>query len=163
MTHAPMSLARRARSGAVVVALTAIGTGALGSATAAAATQSPSEVRWGILKSVNETRAEHGCRPLKVAKKLNKAAQGHADDMARTGLFSHVSADGRTWLTRIRATGWKKPGGENIAYGFGTSVTVMNAWMNSPEHRRNILNCGFRFIGVGYNPDGEFAVQDFGY
>jgi uncharacterized protein YkwD len=39
----------------------------------------------------------------------------------------------------------------------------MNAWMNSPEHRRNILNCSFRFIGVGYNSDGEFAVQDFGY
>jgi uncharacterized protein YkwD len=63
--------------------------------------------------------------------------------MAATGLFSHESAD-VSWVTRIRATGWTKPAGENIAVGFTTPGVVMTAWMNSPEHRRNILNCSFR-------------------
>jgi uncharacterized protein YkwD len=100
---------------------------------------------------------------VKIAKKLNRAAQGHADDMALTGLFSHTSDDGRSWVTRIRATGWKRPAGENIARGFGGAPEVMTAWMNSPEHRRNILNCKFKYIGVGHNMLGEYWVQDFGY
>jgi uncharacterized protein YkwD len=39
----------------------------------------------------------------------------------------------------------------------------MTGWMKSPGHRANILNCKFRYIGVGQNPVGQYWVQDFGY
>ena len=166
MTHAQTSFARRARTATVGVLLTTLAGGALGAAapTASAVTiSSQAQMKMDVVTSVNAVRAKQGCKGLKIAKKLNWAAQGHADDMMLTGLFSHTSADGRSWVTRIRATGWKRPAGENIAKGFGGAPEVMTAWMNSPEHRRNILNCKFKYIGVGYNTLGEYWVQDFGY
>ena len=164
MSHVLKASARRARTGAALVALSAITVGALGSATeAAAASSSGTQLKVGIVHSVNDIRAQHGCKSLKIAKKLNKSAQGHAEDMAAKGYFSHTSADGRSWVSRQRATGWKKPGGENIARGFDNAGDVMEAWMNSPGHRRNILNCSFRYIGVGYTANGEYSVQNFGY
>jgi uncharacterized protein YkwD len=40
---------------------------------------------------------------------------------------------------------------------------VMSAWMHSPSHKRNIVNCQFRNIGIGYVKSGNYWVQDFGY
>ena len=166
MSHAPNSLVRRARTATAVLALTTIAAGTMGAEAASAGTigSSRAEVRSEVLASVNQVRAQHGCKPLKVGKGLAKAAQRHADDMSVTGVFSHVSADGRTWGTRVRAAGWKKSGGgENIARGYDSAGEVMTAWMNSPGHRRNIVNCKFRYIGVGYTPVGQYWVQNFGY
>jgi uncharacterized protein YkwD len=167
MSHVHNPLARTATS-AVVLAAVVAGALSAGVVTASAVEVTPvslsvSQVRPDVVAAVNAVRAQQGCRQVKLAKRLTKAAQGHADDMTVTGVFSHTSADGRSWITRIRATGWKRPGGENIAKGFGSVPEVMTAWMNSPDHRRNILNCTFRYIGVGYNPVGDYWVQDFGY
>jgi uncharacterized protein YkwD len=108
-------------------------------------------------------RAAHGCKPLKLNTKLNTAAQKHANDMAKYDYFSHTSRSGTTWSKRIKKAGFAKPGGENIAYGFPTAVSVVQAWLASPGHRRNILDCNFKYIGVGYAPNGNYWVQDFGY
>lgn len=160
MTHALSPLARTG----VALTLSAITFGTLTATTDQAdAATSRSTMKTGIVASVNDIRADHGCRPLKVATKLTKSAQRHADDMARTRYFSHTSADGRSWVKRQRAAGWKNPGGENIARGYDDPRSVMIAWMNSPGHRRNILNCKFRHIGIGYNANGEYSVQNFGY
>ena len=53
----------------------------------------------------------------------------------------------------------KKTAGENIAAGYGNSSAVMNGWMNSPGHRSNILNAGFKRLGVGYVyiPNSEYG------
>lgn len=165
MSHAPSQTARRARVAtglllAATVAGGALTTPAVGAPSAAA---SKAQLRSDVVASVNHIRAQHGCRSLKVAKKLTTSAQRHADDMSAKRYFSHTSADGRSWVSRQRAAGWKQPGGENIARGFGNAGSVMTAWMNSPEHRRNILNCQFRYIGVGFTANGEYWVQNFGY
>jgi len=131
---------------------------------AQAADTSVNAERSSVVERTNDQRAAHGCHnPLKVSKKLTVAAQRHADDMANQGYFSHSSADGTSWDRRIRVAGYKKPGGENIAYGQGSAEEVIQDWMDSPGHRRNILDCDFETIGVGYSPDGDYWVQDFGY
>jgi uncharacterized protein YkwD len=169
MSHARMSLAR-ARTATAVVLGVAVAAGALGAGAEAASalavkplTLHLTQTGTDVVASVNAIRAQHGCRNLKPVRSLTNAAQGHANDMALTAVFSHTSADGRSWISRIRTAGWKRPGGENIAKGFDSVPDVMTAWMNSPDHRRNILNCNFRHIGVGYTPAGDYWVQDFGY
>ncbi len=116
-----------------------------------------------ILAATNLARTVHGLPRLRWAHRLAASAQAHAVDMAATGVFSHTSADGRTWDARIRATTWRWPGGENIAYGQTSAAEVMAAWLASPPHRANILRAEFRWIGVGYSAAGDYWVQDFGY
>jgi uncharacterized protein YkwD len=111
----------------------------------------------------NTARLAHGCKPLKLSSKLSTAAQKHAKDMSKYDYFSHTSRNGTTWSKRIKKTGYKYPGGENIAMGFDTAVSVVQAWLDSPGHRRNILDCNFKKIGVGFAPTGHYWVQDFGY
>ncbi|WP_019875805.1 CAP domain-containing protein [Sporichthya polymorpha] len=164
MSHARLSLARTGAAAAVLT-LTAL-TPALTASSAEAASVSGStraELRTDVVASVNAARAKAGCKPLKVSSQLTTAAQRHADDMVRTNLFSHTSANGRSWITRIKKAGFKKPGGENIARGHTSTERVMTAWLKSPGHRANILNCKFRQIGVGHNANGNYWVQDFGY
>ncbi len=165
MTHARTARRTRVATGlllAATVAGGALSTPALAAPAAPAATAA-GELRSDVVTSTNKIRAQHGCKPLKVAKRLNKSAQRHANDMAAKDYFSHTSANGRSWVARQRAAGWKNPGGENIARGFGAAGSVMDAWMDSPGHRRNIVNCNFRYIGVGYTADGSYWVQNFGY
>ena len=69
--------------------------------------------------------------------------------MVKRNYFSHTSPDGTTFVTRAKAAGYTSPIGENIAWGYRTPEAVMTAWMNSPGHRANILNCKAKAVGVG--------------
>jgi hypothetical protein len=85
--------------------------------------------------------------------------------MAETGHFSHTGRDGSTPFSRMAAAGYRGTMmGENIARGFTSPAAVMNAWMNSPGHRANILNDGFTDLGVGIAGTGSGMcwVQNFG-
>lgn len=119
-----------------------------------------------VLTLVNAERAKAGCGSLATSSALQQAAQGHSADMAANDYFSHTSQDGRTFADRIRAAGYT--GGaiaENIAAGQATASAVMTSWMNSPGHRANILNCAYRYLGVGYAKGGTYGTywtQDFG-
>lgn len=135
----------------------------LGGKSEAAPTLSRDALRSSIVHLTNVARVAHGCRPLRQNSRLQKAAQGHANDMARKHYFAHDSINGTIWWKRIMKAGYKNPGGENIARGFGSTTSVVTAWLNSPEHRRNIMDCQFRTIGVGFNGNGDYWVQDFGY
>lgn len=112
---------------------------------------------------VSTARLAHGCKPLTLNSKLNKSAQKHANDMSRHDYFSHTSRNGTKWTTRIKKAGYKHPGGENIAMGFPTAAAVEQAWLDSPGHRRNLLDCNFKKIGIGFAANGDYWVQDFGY
>jgi uncharacterized protein YkwD len=128
-----------------------------------------------VLRLVNQHRAAAGCPALTMNDKLKTAAQHHANDMANKNFFSHVGSNGSTFMTRVDATGypWVMLG-ENIAAGQATPRGVVDAWMNSPSHRANILNCGFREIGVAHiiqendaypsatAPYRHYWVQEFG-
>lgn len=116
---------------------------------------------------VNQERARAGCEPLRTDERLRAAARAHSQDMATNDYFEHTSQDGRSFVDRIAATGYprQQAGGENIAKGYRTATDVMAGWMNSPGHRANILNCGFRAIGVGIARTAGgpiYWTQDFG-
>ncbi|MFE5937187.1 CAP domain-containing protein [Streptomyces sp. NPDC056470] len=117
-----------------------------------------------VVRLVNVERAAAGCKALTVDAGLTEAAQEYTDDMAATGNFSHTGTDGSQPQDRIEAAGytWSRSG-ENIAKGQADAAAVMDAWMHSPGHRANILNCGFTEIGVGVSTDGgPWWTQDFG-
>lgn len=116
-----------------------------------------------VVSLVNSFRTDAGCGPVTVDDRLTAAAQGHAEDMSERGYFSHDSLDGRTFDQRIRDAGYPSPGAENIARGARTAEQVMQMWMDSDGHRRNILNCDLSAIGVGLDRDGFYWVQNFGF
>nr|WP_232283741.1 CAP domain-containing protein [Saccharomonospora cyanea] len=119
--------------------------------------------RQRVVELVNAERAEAGCATVRVDDRLVESAQAHSDDMAAGGYLSHTSQDGRSFDERIEAAGYPDPAAENIAMGMSTADAVMQAWMSSEGHRRNILNCEIATIGVGVNPDGWYWTQNFGY
>ncbi|MFE2283636.1 sigma-70 family RNA polymerase sigma factor [Streptomyces sp. NPDC059443] len=118
-----------------------------------------------VIALVNSERAAAGCGPLKDDAQLRTAAQGHSDDMAQRDYFSHTDPDGGDPGQRTTAAGYRwSTYGENIAMGQQTPAQVMDAWMKSPGHRANILNCSFKDIGVGVHQGagGPWWTQNFG-
>lgn len=108
-------------------------------------------------------RKRAGCKPLTVSTRLNTSAQRHAKDMATNGFLGHASSDGTSWIGRIKAAGYPAPGAENVARGYDSAAVVVKKWLESPAHRRNIVNCRFTKVGIGYANPGNYWVQDFGY
>ncbi|MFF9474117.1 CAP domain-containing protein [Streptomyces roseolus] len=117
-----------------------------------------------VLSLVNAERAKAGCGPLTANATLARAAQAHSDDMAARDFFDHTNPDGAGPGDRVTAAGYPwSTYGENIAMGQRTPEQVMEAWMNSPGHRANILNCDFKELGVGIHDDGgPYWTQVFG-
>ncbi len=109
---------------------------------------------------VNKERRRYGLKPLIGNSKLSQVAGAHAKDMYRRDYFSHSSIDGRTMGDRLRERNVPfKIAGENIARGQQTAKRVMQAWMNSPGHRKNILNRKYGKIGIARA--GNVWVQNF--
>ena len=131
-------------------------------------------LRQQALELVNQARAAHSLSRLELGPKLDEAAQSHARDMLQRGYFSHTSPEGGNVQDRYVAAGgssWELVE-ENIAKCDGcappvTAATVewlQQGWMNSPEHRENILRRGLTRFGFGIAADaakGLYAVQTF--
>lgn len=116
-----------------------------------------------LLWLVNSSRKHRGCSPLKTNTHLDRAAMKYAREMSRTRYFDHTARDGRTFDQRIWAAGYGGTHlGENIAFGYTSPASVHSAWMHSAGHRRNILDCRYRHIGIGYSGKDHFWVQNFG-
>ena len=112
-----------------------------------------------VFDLVNQERAIAGLHLLHWDNRLFDAARGHSEDMAEQNYFSHDSLDGRSFSDRITEAGYPwNACGENIAFGYSTPQTVMNAWMNSPGHRKNILSPRYSHTGVGVavDDDGDY-------
>jgi hypothetical protein len=106
-----------------------------------------------LLKYTNIQRESNGLPPLTLNPELTHAAQMKATDMFAKDYWAHVSPDGTTPWVWIRDSGYDYLyAGENLARGFTSSSDVVTAWMNSPEHRSNMLSPNYTDIG--------FAVQD---
>jgi uncharacterized protein YkwD len=104
-----------------------------------------------VLALVNAERAKAGCGPVGLSEQLTAAAYGHSRDMAQNNFFSHTGSAGTTVRQRATAAGYASSYvGENIAAGHTSADEVMGGWMESDGHRRNILNCAYRHIGIGY-------------
>ncbi|WP_405982671.1 CAP domain-containing protein [Streptomyces sp. NBC_00158] len=116
-----------------------------------------------VLELVNQARAAAGCPALTVNAKLTKAAQDHSADMAAHRNMSHTGSDGSDAGQRITRAGYQwRTYGENVAYGYSSPEQVMEGWMNSPGHKRNILDCSYKEIGIGLAQPGQYWTQDFG-
>lgn len=141
--------------------------------------QSNTNLEASIVRLVNDFRAQNGLGPLTISQRLNAAAELHTVDMvAISNAYGPSRALQHTLVGTIRpqipdrfdAVGydqWTRAFryGENIAYGFRTAVDVVNAWMNSPGHRANILDPAFTEIGVFAKSDSAgriFITQSFG-
>jgi uncharacterized protein YkwD len=129
------------------------------------------------LCTLNAKRSRHGLRPLKLNKRLSRAARRHARDMVRRDYFGHDSLGGGTFVDRIRRSGYLRGArgwtvGENLAwgtYGRATPRVITRMWMRSAGHRANILNASFRDVGIGLvlgtpgaNGPGATYATDFG-
>jgi uncharacterized protein YkwD len=102
---------------------------------------------------INDIRAQAGQPALGYSTVLEAAARAHAQDMARKGFFDHRGSDGSDIGARVRRQGygWCFVA-ENIAKGQWSLTEVMNDWIASPGHRRNLLDTRAR----------EFALVEAG-
>lgn len=118
-----------------------------------------------VLKLVNEQRALVGCSPVAANSSLTTLAENFSTQMADQDFFDHTDPSGATPWDRAEKLGITNLGGENIARGQADAAAVMDAWMNSPGHKANILNCDFKTLGVGvhFGTGGPWWTQDFGY
>lgn len=117
-----------------------------GGVLAYATSMSPSS----LLQQTNNERLKAGQSGLVINSQLASAAQAKADDMAARDYWSHVTPDGKQPWWFVNNAGYDyQATGENLAYGFDTELAAVTGWMNSPGHRANILNAGYRDVGFG--------------
>ncbi|TKG96387.1 CAP domain-containing protein [Puteibacter caeruleilacunae] len=94
-------------------------------------------------------------------KTLETVALQHSKDMVDNDFFSHTSSDGTSMAQRVKDANYDyRYVGENVAYGFPTEKAVVEAWLDSPGHCRNIMNKNYTEMGVGRYED--HWTQDFG-
>jgi hypothetical protein len=102
-----------------------------------------------LIDGTNQNRITAGEQPLVVNPLLMAAAQDKADDMIANNYFAHTSPSGLSPWYWFEQVGYNFTyAGENLAVNFSDSADVTNAWMNSAEHRANILNANFTEIGM---------------
>jgi len=126
---------------------------------------------------VNEQRAQNGLGALTANSVLQSAALQHSQDMVKNNFFSHDSSSGEDFEDRVlrfnyAPTNVQWVAGENIAWGtlsLATPDAIVVSWMNSPEHRANILGSDYKELGVGVapatpsgDPSGATYTADFG-
>ncbi len=103
-----------------------------------------------IVELTNDERSDASLTPLRRSSVLDEAARLKALDMAKNEYFSHYSPTGVSpWHWFAQADYSFVHAGENLAIHFTDSGEVVDAWMNSPTHRENIMNGNYREIGVG--------------
>jgi hypothetical protein len=103
-----------------------------------------------LLSETNQNRSAQQETALSISPQLSAAAQAKADDMVKHDYWSHNSPDGKTPWSFITTSGYQyQAAGENLAYGFSDASGVVAGWMNSPEHRDNILNAAYADVGFG--------------
>jgi uncharacterized protein YkwD len=145
-----------------------------------------------VLELTNEEREKQGLDPVTYDNRLENIARGHSEDMAKNAYFSHESRIGNNFEDRYEKAGYTcripigdsqyATGSENIAYTYHAenienygrltnerelAEALVDSWMNSPGHRRNILTEYWENLGVGIAITEEngmtkvYATQNF--
>ena len=122
-----------------------------------------------LVEETNQKRLENNTNTLSTNSLLEQAALAKANDMASKGYFSHNTPDGKTPWYFLEQVNYKyKYAGENLAVNFTDSKDVVEAWMNSPGHRANIVKKEYTEIGIAVaegiyeGRNAVFVVQFFG-
>lgn len=132
-----------------------------GSSSVSAGIQSSSAAS-EVVRLTNSARSQNGYAALVEDGALSEAAAVRAREIARS--FSHTRPSGASFSSALSESGVSYlRAGENIASGQKSASEVVNAWMNSPGHRANILNSSYSRIGsASVNIDGTlYWVQIF--
>ncbi len=115
-----------------------------------------------VVTLVNQERAAYGLPALTLSTQLSDGARLKSQDMRDHRYFDHNSPTYGSPFDMMRSLGITySAAGENIAMGYASAEAVVNAWMNSPGHRANILSENYTNIGVGYVADGGYWTQWF--
>jgi uncharacterized protein YkwD len=140
-----------------LVALAGAVVGQAGAANAApASTERLQSLDQALLDSVNSVRTANGLRRLTLDPGLVDAAVDHSRSMLESGYFEHESADGSSFVARVKRyyspvgyASWSA--GENLLYSTEAvdAKIAMEAWLASPGHRENLLDPDWRDIGIG--------------
>lgn len=128
--------------------LTAIAAGGL----LAACASGPAGQGYSGSTSLPEIRKENGLSLLQNDSELTKAAAVQAASMARSGSMSHTTPAGGSFGSRMKRVDTRGGAAENIAYGAFGPDELFRRWMDSPPHRRNILNPAFTRYGLASAP-----------
>lgn len=103
-----------------------------------------------FIRLLNGRRSRMGCPELKWDDRAASVAKSHSRDMARRNYFSHINPEGKDSFDRLRASHVRYSlAGENIAAGVKSGQGAYELWLNSPDHRENMLDCRFTHQGVG--------------
>nr|WP_260471986.1 SafA/ExsA family spore coat assembly protein [Bacillus sp. HMF5848] len=111
-----------------------------------------------VMQLTNQERAKYGLPALKADWELSRVARYKSADMRDKRYFDHTSPTYGSPFTMMKNFGISyRSAAENIAAGQTTPRDVVNAWMNSSGHRKNILSSGMTHIGVGYAQGGSYG------
>jgi uncharacterized protein YkwD len=122
-----------------------------------AAELSEFQIELSVTCLVNERRSDNGIGRVRDNTRLRHAAVSHSQAMVSQGFFSHSSLNGKSFVDRIESSGYMRGArswlvGENLVWGSGelsTPARLVDAWMESPAHRANLLRGRFKEIGIG--------------
>jgi len=113
-----------------------------------------------VVNLTNQKRTAAGLSALSLNQNLSNAAYTKGQDMIAKDYWAHVAPDGTQPWKFITSFGYKyRYAGENLARDFSNANDAVNAWMNSPSHRENILNPKYKEIGIGV-VEGDLAGSD---
>lgn len=102
-----------------------------------------------LIRGTNQQRTELGLEPLRESRRLTAAARSKARHMLQRDYWGHYGPGGKTPWSFVQEEGYDyRHVGENLAKGFHTSDGVMEGWLNSPEHRDNMLGAQYRDMGA---------------
>lgn len=110
-------------------------------------------MEYEILGLVNEYRNSKGLETLKIINLISKEAIGHTNYMINLGEVNHDNFDSRH-LKLVKNVSATKVA-ENVAYGYNSAQAVVNAWIKSDGHRRNIENDQFTDFGISTKQDAN--------
>jgi hypothetical protein len=112
---------------------------------------------YDLWNQTNEARAQNNLPALSLNPLLNASASAKCNDMVAKDYWSHIDPTGMHGWHFITEAGISYiTAGENLAYGYDGATGVVNGWMNSEEHKANILNAGFTDVGFAVCKSGDF-------
>jgi uncharacterized protein YkwD len=129
----------------------------------AASTAAHRDLETTLLEVVNATREQHHLIPLRRDPELDRVALAHAADMAQRGFLSHENPEGANPVDRLQRAGVSgfSLAAENIGKTNEADPNrrILESWLASPEHRRNLLTAPFNATGVAIVPtlDGSLV------
>ncbi len=120
------------------------------------------DVQREVIRLTNVERRNNGLQELKADTDLTEVAQEKSEDMSENNYFSHTSPTYGSPFDMMQQYNIEyRSAAENIASGQQSAEAVVQAWMDSPGHRKNILNGELTHIGVGFDSDGNYWTQMF--